>query len=277
MTNKKQSEPQYSSLVKVFFYMVLVLATAVALPFVRVIIGSQADSVMPRNVVTSNVSQNSFTVVFITDKPVVGSLLYGVGDKIDLTALDGAGFNPTYTHLVTATNLNPGKTYNFLVRTDSSVSGAGGGKPFSVTLPPVSQTVPPTPKVAVGTLTNANVTGYFSYTVVLLKSGDRYLATRPDTTGGFLFTYTNFVGANGAYESLKGTTADVVYFRKSEAQQTFTLDLTNSKKAVGSKLQGGADLTVGESAAPVTQSIWDQIREFFMSLISRIKGQGATS
>ena len=278
----KQEKLHLVELFPIVFSLFVIFVVVITIPIVIVIKGFATETVLPQNVIISNVSQNSFTVVFITDKPVVGSLLYGVGDKIDLTALDEAGFNPTYTHLVTASNLNPGKTYNFLIRTDSAVSGAGGGKPFTVILPPVSQSVPPAPRIATGALASQNAPGDFSDTVILLKSGERYLATRPDNTGSFLFTYTNFVGANGNYETLTGNTADVVYFRRSEAPQTFGLDLVNSKKVVSTKLSGktavGVDqLTVGEPAVPVNQSLWDKIREFFMSLITRLRGQSAAS
>lgn len=92
---------------------------------------------VPKNVKITNITDNSFTVSYLTDESVLGSINIGAGDKMDGTALDerdqASGAPGSYkVHSITARNLSSSTKYSF-----SIVSGAdkflNNNAPYSVT------------------------------------------------------------------------------------------------------------------------------------------------
>ena len=96
----------------------------------------------PKNLKTTNISDSSFTVSFVTDSPTPGYIKYGVdGDKLnsqtsdDRDQLSGTVGQFT-THHITLRSLSPSTTYYFAIGTASREIYTDGGKPYSVTTAP---------------------------------------------------------------------------------------------------------------------------------------------
>lgn len=117
-----------------------------------------APQITPQEVKISNLSDNSFTVSWVTpDKPTIGFVSYGQGNLTE-TALDDrdtAGPKPRTTHHITLKNLIPQTTYLF------KISSAGqtfdnNGQPYSVTTTPTTQDTPPLPQPIFGKVKTAD-------------------------------------------------------------------------------------------------------------------------
>lgn len=79
--------------------------------------GRAGPSDVPKNVLISNVTDNSFTVSYTTDDAVFGSLNVGQTSSLGTTVIDDKGQNVTThkVHVMTVKNLNPQTSYFFLI------------------------------------------------------------------------------------------------------------------------------------------------------------------
>lgn len=91
---------------------------------------------VPRNVKITNITDTSFTVSYLTDDSVLGSVNFGKGENLDQTALDERDLisgkpNPYKVHSITTRNLSSTTEYSFAI-----ISGADrfvdNGKPYKV-------------------------------------------------------------------------------------------------------------------------------------------------
>lgn len=103
----------------------------------------------PSKVKITNVSDNKFTVSWVTQNPALGEIEYGqVGDKLTNIAYDDRsgeeGSDEFITHHVTVDELQPNTSYAFRI-----LSGGSGnrfdnnGSPYSVTTGPTISVTPP--------------------------------------------------------------------------------------------------------------------------------------
>lgn len=262
----------------------LIVVLTVVLIQVALTVRSRADvSEGPRNILVSNVTPNSFTVTFVTDKQTTGSLIYGKTESPELIALDSLGTAAVYNHLISVRNLNPETTYNFLIKTNNTVS-ARDSRPFKVTLPPVDIVAPPTPKIVTGSVVRSGIKVVdYTDSIVLLQVYNQFLSVRPDNTGNFLFTLTNFVDSQGHYSLGDLPVGKVISFVNNLGYPSFVLDLQNGKTIVPSELPVAPrsdndlvpqsqvtstteDSSLGMTAQPVTPSLWDNLVQLFNRL-----------
>lgn len=80
----------------------------------------------PSNIAITNVSPNSFTVMYTTDQPIAGSLTYGTEKNGTNVALDDRDKQngrpaPSTVHHITVPNLSPDTTYFFSILSGDSV------------------------------------------------------------------------------------------------------------------------------------------------------------
>ena len=80
-------------------------------------IGKAAPSNIPQNVRISNVSSSSFSVSYLTDAEVSGSINYGKGETFGLVVLDERDktLTPRKIHSIKVTNLSPSTEYFFSI------------------------------------------------------------------------------------------------------------------------------------------------------------------
>lgn len=75
-------------------------------------------SAVPKDIRISNISDNSFTISWITDKPVNGFVSFGTSDELGEIANDDRDVTspkPRRTHHVTLKKLNPATTYFYKI------------------------------------------------------------------------------------------------------------------------------------------------------------------
>lgn len=107
----------------------------------------------PKSILVTNISHNSFTVSWLTDAKVSGSVSYGQGSSLNLTAFDERGTGAFGSHFVMVKNLNPQTKYSFQIvsgktkfgQTDSPkinqncqdfMTASAEGPPFEITTGP---------------------------------------------------------------------------------------------------------------------------------------------
>ncbi len=93
---------------------------------------------VPKNVLVSNITENSFTVSYQTDERVKGMVSYGTQpsrDQIAFDIRDGKEMNgERMVHYVTVNNLQPGTKYYFTVASGEEI-GTNNGTPYQVFTP----------------------------------------------------------------------------------------------------------------------------------------------
>ncbi len=105
---------------------------------------TSADSgILPTSVGVANITDTSFTVYWLTEKPVGGAVFYGLTPELGLgVAVDersqGGQTEKYQTHFVRVTNLKPTTDYYFKISSGPSVTGdpEASGAPYTVSTGP---------------------------------------------------------------------------------------------------------------------------------------------
>lgn len=99
----------------------------------------------PSEVKISNISDNSFTASWITQRPAIGFVSFGPGESLGSTAVDdrdNSGPQARTTHHVTVKNLEPATTYFFIINSGGEIY-KNQGKFFTQTTAPTTADTPP--------------------------------------------------------------------------------------------------------------------------------------
>lgn len=102
-------------------------------------------SAIPKEVRISNLSDNSFTVSWVTDVSVPGFVKFGNTQNLKDTALDDrdtGGQNARFTHHVTLKKLDPTTTYYFKIGSGASLYQKEGKLYTQTTAPSTTETPP---------------------------------------------------------------------------------------------------------------------------------------
>ena len=110
----------------IFLGIFLILAIAVTIFLIQqgvLTLTRARPTSIPQNIQISNISDSSFTVVYLTELEVAGALKIpegGTGNTIILDDRDKSTGNQRlyYSHHITVPNLNPQKTYSFIIISD---------------------------------------------------------------------------------------------------------------------------------------------------------------
>jgi hypothetical protein len=114
----------------------------------------------PRQVKITNVSDESFSVSWVTDKETSGFLKYGLNGKVDSTTTDdrdqlSGKVGEFQTHHITVKDLEPSTTYAFEIGSGEKVFD-NNGQPYQVTTGPTMTAALPANDVAYGTINSAD-------------------------------------------------------------------------------------------------------------------------
>lgn len=155
---------------------------------------SRADaSLAPINMQISNISDNSISVSWLTNKPATGFIGYGVTDRLGSVVgddRDGGGQKERLTHHVTLKNLDPNKTYYFKIVSGGKIFDSNG-KPLSQKTAPVADNAPPVADPLIGKVTKKDG-GVPNEALVYLKFGDNsLLSSYTRTKANWLITLNN--------------------------------------------------------------------------------------
>lgn len=154
---------------------------------------SRADiSTAPQEVKISNISDNSFTVSWLTGKPTTGFIKYG-SPALEETAQDDRDLGSQefrVTHHVTIKNLEPGKTYYYQIFSGQEVFD-DQGKPFTQTTAPTTENPPAVPEPVFGTVNKKDNTKATEALVYLEINGGSLLSSYVRENGNWLITLNN--------------------------------------------------------------------------------------
>ncbi|MBI4029453.1 MAG: fibronectin type III domain-containing protein [Candidatus Blackburnbacteria bacterium] len=147
----------------------------------------------PKEIKVTNISDNSFSVSWLTDKQTSGFIVYGDTDKLGLTAADDrdkSGQTPRNTHHVTVENLNPQTLYYFKIGSGSSAYD-NSGSPFSITTAPSTSDPPAVAEPAFGKVVNQAGSPVPDALVYLTVQGGSPLSSYTRSDGNWLITLNN--------------------------------------------------------------------------------------
>jgi len=114
-----------------------------------------SQGIIPREMKITNVTDNSFSVSWITDEETIGFIQYGQGENdLSFTEVDDrdqvlGSQNSFFTHHVTLRGLNPATTYFFKINSGGRIFD-NGGKSYEIKTGPVINEAPPDNDVAYG-------------------------------------------------------------------------------------------------------------------------------
>lgn len=149
--------------------------------------------VSPQEVKISNLSDNSFTVSWITpDKPTIGFISYGQSNLTETASddRDSGGPKPRTTHHITLKNLVPQTSYFF------KISSAGqtfdnNGKAYQVTTAPTTSDTPPLPQPIFGKVKTADNQPPQEAVVYVEIGEGTFLSSYTRADGNWLVTLNN--------------------------------------------------------------------------------------
>lgn len=137
------------------FFLVLSTVTIFWLSGNMILFGTKAAAgSTPKNVKISNISDTSFTVSYITDDKVVGSVVYGKDTKLGNVALDDRDQQlgqpiPNRVHHISVQRLSPSAKYYFSI-VSGTITYNNGSSPYEVSTASLSQVIPSAQPPVVG-------------------------------------------------------------------------------------------------------------------------------
>lgn len=147
---------------------------------------SKADiSAAPQDIRISNVSDNSFTVSWITAKPVNGFVSFGGSESLGETAQDdrdSSGPKMRQTHHVTLKNLDPDTVYFYKIT---------NGDTAKQKTAPTTQDTPPLADPIFGKVVRSDQSPETEAIIYSIISGSTLLSSYTREDGNFLITLNN--------------------------------------------------------------------------------------
>lgn len=147
----------------------------------------------PKEVKVSNISDNSFTVSWLTEDAVPGFVMFGQGESLDQTSLDdrdSGSKNARLTHHVTLKNLAPSTTYSFKIGSGADIYD-NQGKFYTQTTAPSTTDTPPLPEPLMGKVETADGKAPAEALVYVSMERSTVLSSFIRDDGNFLITLNN--------------------------------------------------------------------------------------
>ncbi|MBI2314776.1 fibronectin type III domain-containing protein [Candidatus Daviesbacteria bacterium] len=148
---------------------------------------------IPKGVKISNISDNSFTVSWVTEEAVPGFVVFGQAESLDKTALDdrdSGGRNSRLTHHITLKDLTPTTVYSFKIGSGAKVYD-NKGKLYTQTTAPVVSDTPPLPESLLGKVETADNKVPAEALVYVNMERSTVLSSFIREDGNFLLTLNN--------------------------------------------------------------------------------------
>ncbi len=213
----------------------------------------------PEQIRITNISDTSFTVSFITDEAVLGTLSYGTNQSLGKLALDDRDQQtgtprPYQTHHITVKNLTPNSEYFFSI-TASDKEFLDQDKPFSVrTLSPLSET-PPQQSPIVGKVSYPDGSTRSDVIVFLVGDSTQSYSVLSKQDGSYVMPLNSirtkdFTG----YANLKGTDILQMLFVGPTLSSRASLYPTQINPVPLITLSNSYDFTVGETPSIVEET-----------------------
>ncbi|MFH0937398.1 MAG: fibronectin type III domain-containing protein [Candidatus Daviesbacteria bacterium] len=143
----------------VFIFLLVTLGLAVYLVGQQTHLFSKADvSITPQNIKITNISDNSFTISWTTQKSTTGFIKFGENQSLGNSLLDERDQDipkPHFTHYVILENLQPDKTYFYNIDSGGETYDQKG-VPFQQKTAPTTENPPNLPEPIFGTIDPGN-------------------------------------------------------------------------------------------------------------------------
>ncbi len=154
----------------------LVLVLLIGIPFsifavykgVQYITMAGADST-PKEVVITNISTNSFTVTWVTEKEVEGYVVPISNGAEQSPVADKRGSGKRTSHYVELKSLEPATEYSFLLLSDGDKYKDEQGEEYKFSTAPIGETMP-IPSYAMGSVTGSKLENTIVYIMFTDKS-----------------------------------------------------------------------------------------------------------
>lgn len=152
--------------------------------------------IVPKKVKITNISPDYFTVTWITNSEVAGTVIYGQGNDLEQKQLDDrdqlTGSSSKYkTHHITVNNLKPSTTYQFkIVSTEKEKIFDENGMAYKVVTAPKLEGEPPS-DIINGTIYNSNEQPAEGSIVYIMMENTAPLSTLVKKDGSFLLSLAN--------------------------------------------------------------------------------------
>lgn len=163
------------------FLLVLGLAAGVILVQNRQLFGVTASpDQIPQQVKTTNITDKSFTVSWVTEVQTTGFVNYGTAESLG-TVISDKSTVPSSAHFVIIDNLKPQTTYFFKIGSGKNTFGTGGEAYRIKTGPPLSSA--PQTDIVFGTVNNGSGQGVSGTIVYVTLPGAGTLSGLTDNSG----------------------------------------------------------------------------------------------
>ena len=202
----------------------------------------------PKNLKTTNISDSSFTISFVTDSATPGYVKYGTDEKKlksqtsdDRDQLSGAVGQST-THHITLRSLSPSTTYYFAIGTASREVYTNDGKPYTVTTAPKLGSAPEALTIYGSVITKASTPASDSI-VYISVDGASPLSTLVKSSGSWAVPLsTARTTTLNSYAQINDQTQISILVQGKDASSNATA------KVLVAKAQPVPTITLGQSA-----------------------------
>lgn len=145
--------------------------------------GQAAPDEEPKNIQISNTTDNSFTVSYVTDSEVLGSIQYGTSER-NLPNQETSGSDAKRLHIITVSGLRPNTDYYFTI-TSGRNQFTNNGQPFSVKTGQTLTGTPQTTTVLAGKILNPDGSNGANSIVYLTTDNANVISTLTKVDGTF--------------------------------------------------------------------------------------------
>lgn len=154
-----------------------------------------SPELIPREVKISNLSDNSFTVSWITsEKAVTGIVYYGQNTSLGQVAQDdrdeGVGNRARFTHHITIKKLDPNTTYYFKIGSGDKIFDDKGNL-YTQATAAVVETTPPLPQSVFGKVTTVSGEGVGEAIIYITPKDGSLISSYTRDAGRYLLTLNN--------------------------------------------------------------------------------------
>lgn len=205
----------------------------------------------PTQVKISNISDNSFTVSWLTTAPVIGFISYGKDSKLGDAQIDDRDSSSgvaRITHHVSLKLLTPQTKYFFKIGSGSEIYDDNGKQYFQTTAP-TTQNTPPLAVSVFGKISNTDNSIPKEALVYLIASDSSTLSSYLRDDGNFLLTVNN---------ARKKDLSDYIAVKEGDLLNLTVLTSIDSKMELSTNLdtKTPVQITIGSnSALPIESPI----------------------
>lgn len=237
-----------------------IFVTAGALKSGLIFRSQAAPGATPQNIQITNVTDSSFTVSFLTNDKVLGTVAYG----LDAKGLSNIGLDdrdqqtgvpkPYQTHFITLKNLKPGQNYYFSIVSNTKTF-LDNNAPFHITLPPVIKDSPSREPPVVGKVLFPPQDQSKEAIIYLSSPGTADISTQTGNDGSFILPV-NTLRTNDLlhYASLSATTKLTLQIQNPTGSSRATILLAKANPVPPITIPQNYDFTLSSSPLTTTSA-----------------------